>query len=111
MNPFRQSNFSTPCISVLLGVPKITTTLNDALSGDKHVSEVAYMHPSGLKIIPLNISYHETRNINPEKFHDVLLDVVGSTEIGIIDTAPGIGKEAGSTLYRGISRILGGGLG
>lgn len=87
------ANLTTPNISIHLGSPKLSVTLNDSLKGNVDIRDAAYMHPSGVRIIPSSISLEESSpkfDLLPE----TLLGLVGSTELVLLDTAGGIGNEA-----------------
>ncbi len=85
------ANTTTPNIGLHLGMHSTQLTLHDALKGKKHIKEVVYSHPSGLKIIPASISLD--KKVKKEKIVDVILNLAGLTESVIIDTATGLGKE------------------
>lgn len=87
------ANITTPNVGLHLGMHSTKHSLHDALKGKKHIKEVVYSHPSGLKVIPAHISLEKIKNIKKEKLADVIMDLAGSTEIVIIDTAAGLGKE------------------
>ena len=84
-------------ISLHLGhnLPKIT--LHDVIKGNKHIKECIYLHDSGVKAIPNDISQeclNESLDKNYyERLPDILLNLISKTEYVIIDSPPGIGKE------------------
>jgi len=92
------ANVSKPNISLHLGTPKLRFTLHDALRGNKHITEVAYLHPSGLKVIPGNISVEEADKANIHRLKEVLIDLVGTSEIILLDLSSGVGSEVEETL-------------
>src|SRR3989338_4734544 len=53
------ANLSTPHISLHLGSPKLRVTLNDSLKGIVNIKDTAYLHPSGVRIIPSSIALEE----------------------------------------------------
>ncbi len=85
------ANITTPNIGLHLGMHSTKHSLHDALKGKKKIKEVVYSHPSGLKVIPAHISLD--KKVKKEKLADVIMELAGSTEIVIIDTATGFGKE------------------
>jgi len=87
------ANITTPNVGLYLGMHSTQLTLYDALKGKKHIKEVVYSHPSGLKIIPAHISLEKSKKVKKEKLVDVIMELAGSTDIVIIDTATGLGKE------------------
>lgn len=88
------ANLSTPNIALHLGSPKLNITLNDSMRGRVNIKDAAYLHPSGVRIIPSSISFDDMEGINPNSLHETLLGLVGSTELVILDTAGGIGEES-----------------
>lgn len=92
------ANLSTPNISIELGSPKLPFTLHDALKGKRHITEAAYLHPSGMKLIPANFSLEEYDEENFEKLKDVLLDLVGTAEVVLLDAPSGISNDVRSVL-------------
>ncbi|RMF54514.1 hypothetical protein D6745_05115 [Candidatus Woesearchaeota archaeon] len=87
------ANFSVPNVAILIGYHNPPITLNDVMEGKKHISDAMYLHPSKLRIVPLSLSYEHSKRINPEKIHDVVLDLVGSAEFVILDSGSGLGND------------------
>ncbi|MBU0535456.1 MAG: cell division ATPase MinD [Nanoarchaeota archaeon] len=93
------ANTSKPNVSIHLGTPKLEHTLHDVLEGRKHITDAAYIHPSGLRVIPGNISLQIAREIGELKnFRNVLLDLVGTTDMVLIDTEGGLGRDVLSVI-------------
>lgn len=92
------ANLATPHISLHLGSPKLKVTLNDAIRGSVSIRDTAYLHPSGIRIIPAGISSHDVENADHESLQETLLGLVGSTDLVLLDTPGGIGKEAKSAM-------------
>ena len=88
------ANLTTPNIGVHLGVPIVPINLNHVLQGKNHISEAVYLHPIGTKIVPAGISINELKNTNPSNLRRVLRGLSGTTDIAIIDSAAGLGREA-----------------
>ncbi len=87
-------NISQPNISMHLGTPMVQHTLHDVLAGKIHITEAAYLHHSGLRIIPGSISLEMFRQVGEfRNFKNFLLDIVGTTDLVLIDTGAGIGGE------------------
>ena len=94
------ANLDNSNIGLHLGMHSTQLTLHDVLKGKKHIKEVVYSHPSGLKIITSDISLAKSRNTKKEKLADILMELAGATEIVIIDTATGLGKELESIIKK-----------
>ena len=86
------ANISTPYLSMYLGAPNIPVTLHHVLKGHNHILEAVYKHESGAKIIPGSLSMKNIENLNLEHLKDHLKHI--KSDITILDTAPGLDKEA-----------------
>lgn len=87
-------NLTTPNLGIHLGVPLYPTTLHDVLKGKAHIKDAIYHHETGLKIIPAGISLRDLRGVDAHELPNALLDLLGSAEIILIDSAAGLGREA-----------------
>jgi len=88
------ANLTTPNVGVHLGVPVVPINLNHVLQGKNHISEAVYLHPVGTKIVPAGISMNELKNTNPGNLRRVLRGLYGTTDLVLIDSAAGLGREA-----------------
>ena len=86
------ADITSPNLALILGAPNTSNNLEDALQGKKHISDTTYKHQSGIKIIPSSLSTEKT--VSLEKLSDVLPDLIGITEIVLIDCPSGLGIEA-----------------
>jgi len=88
------ASISKPNISIHLGTPKLEYTIHDVLAGKTHITDAAYIHHSGLRIIPGNISLQRLKDVGDLKhFKSLLLDLVGTTDLVLLDTGSGLGSE------------------
>jgi septum site-determining protein MinD len=87
------ANVHTPNLSIHLGHPLVQTTLVNVLAGEAKIDEAAYKHVSGLKIIPSSISLDQIKQINVDALPEVILDLEGTAEAVLVDSAAGLGKE------------------
>lgn len=92
------ANLTTPNIGIYLGVPLVPVSLHDVLKKKNHISEATYLHPSGLKIIPGDISIDQLKNIDPALLEKSILELEGIVDYVIIDGAAGLGREAISAI-------------
>ncbi len=99
-------NTGTPDVGLHLGVTKFSTTLHDVLKGSKTLRDAVYIHSSGLKFVPASISLDETKTVDIDNLHQVMLDLYGTTDIVLIDGAAGIGKEALSVIKSSDEAII-----
>jgi cell division ATPase MinD len=98
-------NFSNPDVGINLGAELMEKTIHSALKGKHHIRESVYLHPSGLKIIPGNMSYREARTAKIENFHDILTELSGAAEVIIVDSAPGFGADA-QTIIKAMDYLI-----
>lgn len=87
-------NVTTPNLSLHLGIPFYPITLHDILNEKYPIDSAVYHHPSGLKIVPASLNVESVKNVNLEKFEKILLNLLGRSDIIIVDAAPGLCKEA-----------------
>lgn len=87
-------NVTTPNLSLHLGIPFYPTTLHDALRDDRPIESAIYNHQSGMKIIPASLSIDSLNGVDLDKLDDALSSLLGKTDVIIIDSAAGLGKEA-----------------
>lgn len=86
------SNINNAHLGLHLGFPILETTLHDVLEGKKSIIDAAYLHHSGIKIIPSSVSVN--KKADPGKLMAALRDLEKLKSTVIIDTAPGLGIEA-----------------
>ncbi|PIN69655.1 septum site-determining protein MinD [Candidatus Woesearchaeota archaeon CG11_big_fil_rev_8_21_14_0_20_43_8] len=87
------ANLNTPNVGLHLGTPIVPITLHDALKGKRSILDAAYLHPSGLHVIPSRISIDELNSVNPERMSIVIPQLHGTTDVVILDGAAGLGLE------------------
>ena len=87
------ANFTTPNISLYLGSPTVPVTLHDVIEGKKHIRDALYIHPSGIKVIPSNISLRSIKNVDSSRLNAALLDLAGMADYVLIDSPPGINQH------------------
>lgn len=88
------ANLTTPNLGLHLGIPLFPITLHDVLKGKARIHEAIYNHETGLKIIPAGISMKDLRGVDARELSNSLLDLIGNTDIVLIDAAAGLGREA-----------------
>jgi MinD-like ATPase involved in chromosome partitioning or flagellar assembly len=81
-----------------LGIPLYPKTLQDVMKGRCRINEAIYRHPSGLRVVPAGIALNDLRGIDPRDLPNHLLDLVGLTDIMLLDGAAGLGREAMSAV-------------
>lgn len=92
------ANMTTPNIGVYLGVPSVPVSLHHVLQGKNKIIDATYKHPSGVKVIPGDISFSSLDGLDLENLDDALLDLEGVVDYVLIDGAPGLGEEAAKAI-------------
>ncbi|MBI2508402.1 P-loop NTPase [Candidatus Woesearchaeota archaeon] len=93
------ANLTTPNIGIYLGVPSVPSTIHHVLNDNRrNLKNAVYHHPSGLKVIPGDLSVSRISSLKMEKLKTVLADVEGLFDYVVVDGAAGLGKEAMSAL-------------
>ncbi|MBU2633853.1 MAG: cell division ATPase MinD [Nanoarchaeota archaeon] len=85
-------NFTTPNIGLYLGVPFVSKTIHDVLSDGLNLNDAVYLHKSGVKLIPGNISIEKLKDVEPNLLNKKLNDL--NNDFVIMDCAAGLGKES-----------------
>jgi len=99
------ANLKTPHIAIHLGQTRIDIALQDVLTGERNITEAAYMHPTGLKIIPSHISPREVKKSDLKKFKSIIADLIGTTKLVLIDTPPGINDDL-VNIIKSVDQVL-----
>ena len=79
------------CLGLQLGMYYFPVTINDILINKGNIYEALYIHSSGLRIIPAALS---TEDISLLKFKKILSDPFFDENLVLIDSPPGIEKNA-----------------
>ena len=80
------ANLKSPHIALHLGATTVKNTIHDVLLGMKRIRDSAYLHISGLHVIPGSISPEKQEAASSENTRKHLLDLVGTGEMVIMDT-------------------------
>lgn len=93
------TDLNTPNVSLHLGSPIVPHTIHDSLRGSRSIRDVAFQHPSGLRIIPGSVAFDAVNSVNPDRLSDVLPQLYGAADVVLLDMAPGLGREAMASLH------------
>ena len=85
-------NFTTPNVGLYYGIAKVGKTIHDVLNKKGDINKSVYLHKSGTKIIPGNISIKGLKKVRPE-FLKYKLNKLNS-DIVLLDSSAGLGREA-----------------
>jgi septum site-determining protein MinD len=88
------ANLTTPSLGMHLGLPLYPVTIHDVLKGKASIKDAIYVHESGLRIVPAGISLRDMRGVDSKDLPNALLDLIGSTDIILLDASAGFGREA-----------------
>ncbi len=100
------ANLTTPNLSMHLGMPLYPVTLHDVLKGRASMSQAIYEHENGLRIVPAGISLRDLRGVDSRDISTAMLELLGSTDILLVDVAAGLGKEAMSAMEAADEMLL-----
>ena len=89
-------NFTTPNIGLYYGIAKVERTIHDSLNKKGNLNKAIYLHKTGTKIIPGNISVESLKKVRPEFLKQRLNDL--NADFLILDSAAGLGREAIASL-------------
>lgn len=87
-------NLTTSHLSLCFGMGSYPKTLNSFLRNESRIEEVTYHHPSGLKVVPASLELADLVDIDATNLRGRLTDAFRDYDVLLLDSAPGIGKEA-----------------
>lgn len=100
------TNLTTPHLGLHLGIHLAPNTLHDVLRGDTNLSDAIYPHPSGFKILPASMSINDLTGVDIGKLPEITSKLSGTTDYVLMDCAPGLGREAVSSIKAADELIL-----
>jgi septum site-determining protein MinD len=92
------TNLTTPHLGLQLGVSLAPKTLHDVLRGDEDIFKVMYPHPLGFKFVSGSLSVDALSGADLDRLSDAIANLSGVSDFLLLDSAPGLGKEALSAL-------------
>jgi septum site-determining protein MinD len=92
------SNLTTPHLGLHLGIHLVPNTVHDVLRGDTKIENSIYFHPSGFRVIPASMNVNDIIGVDPSKLTEVVVKMTGKCDILLLDAAPGLGREAVSSI-------------
>lgn len=87
-------NFTTPHLSLYFDLFSFPFTLNNFLRKEIELEDAIYNHPSGLSVVPASLDLSDIVNVDTSKLKETLRDVFWEYDFVILDSAPGLGREA-----------------
>ncbi len=92
-------NITTSHLSLYLGMYYSPVTLNQVLTGKAKIHEAIYdYHVPGLRVIPASLSLKDLRGVDVSRLSKVVKKITDEADIVLLDAAPGMGREAMSTM-------------
>ncbi len=88
------ANLTTPNLGIHFGIPLSPITLHDVLKGSASIYDAMYEHQKGLKIVPAGLSLRDLRGTDAKSLPNALLELLGTTDIILMDSSAGLGREA-----------------
>ncbi|MFH0929013.1 MAG: cell division ATPase MinD [Candidatus Aenigmatarchaeota archaeon] len=87
-------NITTSHLSLYFDMYKCPLTLNNFLRNEVKLEDAIYSHESGLSVVPASLKLNDVVNLDVSNLKEKLRQVFSSYDIVILDSAPGLGKEA-----------------
>ena len=91
-------NVTTSHLNLYLGMYYCPVTLNKVLRGENKIEESIHEHFSGMKIIPASLSLSDLEGIDITELRENLKGILDKNDIIILDSGPGLGREAMATI-------------
>jgi septum site-determining protein MinD len=92
------TDITAPNLSIHLGITKYPKTLHHVLHGEASIHDIIYKHQSGIQVIPGSVAYDHVTTAPINQMRNVIPNLKGKSEIVILDSAPGLGEEAQTTI-------------
>jgi septum site-determining protein MinD len=80
-------------IGLLLGLEDAPITIHEVLAGKAKLEEAIYDGPNGVKVLPSGISLQGFQLANPDRFRDIMKDLVNRCDYLLIDAPAGISRD------------------
>ena len=87
-------NLTTSHIGLHLGNYNYPKTINHVLRGEAEMDEVVYDLDYNMSLVPASISLHELDGIDIIHLKDRVKELAEKKDIVLLDSAPGLGREA-----------------
>lgn len=91
-------NVTTSHLGLYLGMYYTPVTLNNVLLGEEEMGSAMYDHFTGMKVVPASLTLKDVQGVDIFNLKDAIKQLFGKADIVILDSAPGLGREALSVL-------------
>lgn len=88
------TNLTAPHLCLHLDSYAFDVSLNDVLKGHADIEKAIYKNSSGLRVIPASLPLEDIVGTDPSRLKEVIKKLNPKADVIILDTAPGLGKEA-----------------
>jgi len=87
-------NLTTPHLGLMFGFHNPGRTLNNFLRKESPLEAAVYVHPSGMRLVPASLDLGELVNVAAGSLKNEIKNVFDGYDYVLLDSAPGIGREA-----------------
>jgi len=87
------ANLVTPNLAINLGMMNPEGTLNKFLRKEKGLTEITYLHESGVSVIPSSPSYNEFQKTNIQKLGKIFEHLENTADFVLVDSPSGLGYD------------------
>lgn len=87
-------NLTTSHLGLMFGIYNYPVTLNNFLRDEARLESILYRHSSGLNIVPASLNLRDLVDIEVDDFKGSLKYAFSDYDFVILDSAPGLGREA-----------------
>ncbi len=88
------SNLTTSNLAIHLGMHLYPKTLHDVFEGRARINDVTYMHKTGFKIVPADISMRKIRDVKSYEYINIFYKLIEGNDFILIDSPAGLGKDS-----------------
>lgn len=92
------ANLTTSNLALHLGMHLYPRTLHDVFEGKAAIRDVQYIHKSGFKIIPADISFRKLKDIRSHEYVDIFYKLLEEHDFILIDSPAGLGRDTLATI-------------
>jgi cell division ATPase MinD len=91
-------NITTSHLGLHLGMYYHPINLNKVLKEEAHINDAIHEHHTGLRIVPASLSLSDLKGVDMTKIREKIESLQNHSDIIILDSGPGLGREAMSCL-------------
>ena len=91
-------NITASHMGIHFGRYQLPINLNQVLRGEADIKDAIYDHYHKIKIIPASLSFKDLRRVDMSRLKKLMKKLEGEADFILLDTAPGLGREAMSVL-------------